>query len=68
MMGVGNRKGGSLTKRKCGGKMGMVGEPTVQIKCPLCKGNLIRVYPETRAVRMPVYCKLCREYPEINID
>ena len=48
--------------------MGMVGEPTVQIKCPLCKGNLIRVYPETRAVRMPVYCKLCREYPEINID
>jgi hypothetical protein len=62
------RKGEDLTKRKRGGKMGMVGEPTVQIKCPLCKGNLIRVYPETRAVRMPVYCKLCREYPEINID
>lgn len=47
--------------------MDLVEAPTVQIKCPLCGGNLIRVFAETRAVRMPVYCKLCRRYPEVNI-
>lgn len=67
-MGVGDRKVKDLTKRKYGGKMGMVEEPTVQIKCPLCKGNLIRVYRGTRATRMPVYCKLCRAYPVIDIE
>ena len=61
------RKAENLTKQQGDGKMDLVEAPTVQIKCPLCGGNLIRVFAETRAVRMPVYCKLCRRYPEVNI-
>ena len=63
------RKAVDLTKRDLCGKIGVDEVPSRWIACPLCRNpELIRVFADTRAVRMPVYCKRCRSYPEINID
>ena len=65
-MGTGNRKVGDLTKREKCGKISADGR---WISCPACgNGRLLRVPTDARAYRIPVYCKRCRGYVEINID
>ena len=66
MMAVGNRKGEGLTKQ---GKCGKINADGRWISCPACgNGRLLRVPMDARAYHMPVSCKRCRGYVEINID
>ena len=65
-MGTGNRKVGDLTKREKREKISTDGR---WISCPACgNGRLLRVPMDARAYHIPVYCKRCRGYVEINID
>ncbi len=49
--------------------MGADGEPTRWIACPACGSEkLLRVTLDARAYRIPVYCKRCRRFVELNID
>ena len=37
--------------------------------CPSCgKGRVLRIYPETRAKYLQVYCKRCGHEHIVNID
>lgn len=61
-----NRKAGDLTKREKCGKISADGR---WISCPACgNGKLLRVPTDARAHKIPVYCKRCRGFVEINID
>ena len=64
-MGAEIRKAGDLTKK---GKCGKISADGRWISCPACgNGRLLRVPMDARAYRIPVYCKRCRGYVEINI-
>ena len=74
MAGVGvvymqKRKVQNLTKQVSCAKITADREPSIWIPCPAC-GNerFLEVYPETKCVAMPVYCKRCRRYVPVNID
>lgn len=63
------RKENNLTNRPQCGKIGVDAGAMRWIRCPACtNAKLVQVYPETKARRMPVYCKQCRNYVEVNID
>lgn len=37
--------------------------------CPVCGwARMMRVEPDTKAKRLPVYCKLCRHETIVNIE
>lgn len=60
------RKAGGLTKY---GKCEKIKPDGRWIPCPACgNGRLLRVPVDARAYRIPVYCKRCRGFVEINID
>lgn len=56
----------SLTNGEKGSNMDGTGR---WIACPACgNGKLLRVYPTTMGVDVPVYCKRCRRHVRVNID
>lgn len=63
------RKAVDLTKQVSCAKITADREPSIWISCPAC-GNVrfLEVYPETKCVAMPVYCKRCRRYVSVDID
>ena len=63
------RKAVDLTKQVSCAKITADREPSIWISCPAC-GNVrfLEVYPETKCVAMPVYCKRCRRYVPVDID
>ena len=63
------RKAVDLTKQVSCAKITADRGPCIWISCPAC-GNerFLEVYPETKCVAMPVYCKRCRRYVPVDID
>lgn len=61
-----DQQGKGLTKRE---KYGRIKPDGRWISCPACgNARLLMVREDARAYRVPVYCKRCRGFVEINID
>lgn len=46
---------------------GTIGTNDVWFRCPYCGRKIIRLLPDTRAVNLVLYCRLCKQEIIANI-